>query len=344
MNPIDKMLEVTPRESLPTLDTLNAKSLSEKNFPPLEWLVENFITAGLILLVGSPKVGKSFLALQLAIHIASGKDVFNLKTQKSSVLYLSLEDSHRRLKGRLKMLNIDEYPDNLEFVTDLPDEMNPNQLVPMLEQYLDEQSASGVVGCIFIDTLQRARRDAGNDSYAADTEFMAPFQKLAMQRDVSIVMLHHTRKSEDSDPFLMISGSQGLMGVADTSMVIMSSRGTPDRIIHITGRDIQEQQLAFSFVNGVWDLLGEAGEIQLSNERKKILAALRMSTSEMTPKQLSNITGVPYYSLKNMLPKMVKDVYVEKPAKGKYRKRSNLLNINTGGNVVSGSAKNEGVQ
>ncbi len=58
-----------------------------------------------MLLAGPPKIGKSWLALNIAISVATGTKAFgHFETVKGMVLYLAYEDSERRLNQRLNMI------------------------------------------------------------------------------------------------------------------------------------------------------------------------------------------------------------------------------------------------
>lgn len=55
------------------------------------------------MLAGRPKLGKSWLALQLAQASACGGKVFEQSVEPGPVLYIALEDSERRLQQRLQL-------------------------------------------------------------------------------------------------------------------------------------------------------------------------------------------------------------------------------------------------
>ena len=46
-------------------------------------------------------MGKSFLMAQLAYHVSTGLPLWDYPVHKGTVLYLALEDDHRRLQERL---------------------------------------------------------------------------------------------------------------------------------------------------------------------------------------------------------------------------------------------------
>lgn len=54
-----------------------------------------------IFLVGAPKVGKSFLMAQIGYHVSTGLELWGYPVHQGAVLYLALEDDHRRLQDRL---------------------------------------------------------------------------------------------------------------------------------------------------------------------------------------------------------------------------------------------------
>lgn len=85
------------------LDELNTYTLQELYKQPIEpipWAVKDLLAPGLYFLGGSPKVGKSWLALQLCLAVCRGEPFLGFHTRKSEVLYLALEDGPRRLHSR----------------------------------------------------------------------------------------------------------------------------------------------------------------------------------------------------------------------------------------------------
>ncbi|OYX46991.1 MAG: hypothetical protein B7Y90_13905, partial [Alphaproteobacteria bacterium 32-64-14] len=110
----------TPRAS--TFETFTAASLAGKPIPPQEWLARDLIPAGQpVLLSGDGGLGKSLLALQLAVAVSSGGQWLGNFTAIGSVLYLSAEDETAELHRRLSRMT-----DNLDTLTNL-------HLAPMAE-------------------------------------------------------------------------------------------------------------------------------------------------------------------------------------------------------------------
>jgi hypothetical protein len=95
---------------------------------------------------------------------------------------------------------------------------------------------------------------------------------------------------------------------ADTIIVVKRARGEADATLHITGRDVLEQELALRFAPeaGTWELLGDAGEYALGQTRRKILEALH-EHGPLAPKQVSEVTDVDYENAKKTMQRMFRD-------------------------------------
>ncbi len=79
--------------------------------------------------------------------------------------------------------------------------------------------------------------------YANDYKEAGALKKIADKYGICILLIHHLRKQTASDPFDQISGSTGLMGVADTSWVMQRKRMSQTADILLTGRDMDDRTL-----------------------------------------------------------------------------------------------------
>ena len=213
---------------------------------PIEYCVDGLISQGLFVLAGAPKVGKSWLALDMCLSIAKGEKVLGKETLCGHAVYLSLEDSLIRLQNRLYELT-DEPSDNLNFAIMAESISNglPEQIEYCRKRFDD-------LKIVFIDTLQMVRNES-ESSYGSDYKELSVLKALADKLGIAIVLVHHTRKCSDSDPFNMISGSTGLSGCVDGSMVLIESkRGSRKAKLHCVGRDIENQEINVVFENSRW--------------------------------------------------------------------------------------------
>ncbi|MFI3255473.1 MAG: AAA family ATPase [Eubacteriales bacterium] len=286
------------------LITMDAQTLLSTPFQPLDFVVENFMSQGLHLLAGSPKIGKSWLALWLCLQITKGEPVWDFKTTKADVLYLCLEDSFLRIQNRLFDLT-SEAPPTLHFCT----------LCQTIESGLDLQLGNFLTEhpttkLVVIDTLQKIRGTANPNStlYASDYHEMALLKNLADRHKIAILLIHHLRKAKDSDPLNMISGSVGISGATDTNFVLMKDGRTEAtaRLV-CSGRDIEQLELFLEFLKDkkIWQLTSPV-ELQ-----KQLTPTAIFSLCDLM-KKLGNFTGNATELASNL--KAVENVEIE-PAK-----------------------------
>ena len=238
------------------LETMTAEQLQRAPYSPVPFLVDELIPEGLHILAGAPKIGKSWLALWLCLCVAQGQPLWNFAVTQGEVLYLSLEDSYRRIQSRLFDLT-DDAPQTLHFAI-MADTLK-HGLEQQIEQFLTEHPTTKLV---VIDTLQRVR-GTGSDSnlYANDYQDIGLLKKLADNQHIAILLIHHLRKLHDDDPMNMISGSTGLSGAADSTFVLQkSSRLANIASLHCTGRDIADRTLKLEFgeEDHIWKLLEDS--------------------------------------------------------------------------------------
>ena len=258
-----------PAEVPPTLSTISAAALQGKDIPPIRWIVENLIPAGLNILASPPKYGKSWAVLDLGLAVTAGGRFLGYQTNPCEVLYLALEDSERRLKSRMmKLLAGKNAPAGFHFATAAHD--MDNGLFDELEGFLKAHPKTGLV---IIDTLQRVRGTVhGKEgAYAADYREVGGLKAFADRHGIAVLLVHHLRKmADDSDPFNRISGTSGLMGAADTALVLTKEkRGDENATLSIVGRDVESSDTVLRFNKDTcrWENLGDADWIAQQQAR-----------------------------------------------------------------------------
>ena len=132
----------------------SAEEIMNTDLPPQRHLVQGILSEGCNLIAGKPKMGKSWLALQIAIAVSLGTPLFNkVKVRKKGVLYLALEDNYRRIKKRLtRTLQESDGPANLHFITECP-RISYGGLYHVKDFLLSHPDT----GLVIIDTLARFR-------------------------------------------------------------------------------------------------------------------------------------------------------------------------------------------
>ena len=286
----------------PRLDSYTAHELQRMELPPLRWVIDGLIVVGLWILAGPPKVGKSYLVMDLLLALSTGGLALGkIRVDETTVCYLALEDNARRLRFRLSHLALDEsgWPHTVHFINSAP--RLDAGLLPALEAWLDEHPGCRI---IVIDTLARVRgkRNREDDSYTADSSVMEGLQEIAMRRDLAVMILHHVRKAPGIDIFETVSGTYGLTGPADGLMILQRTRGEADATLHITGRDVEERELALSFDGraGSWKLMGDAQHYAQSTARRTLVETVTAKPG-LTPKEIAELAGVKRDSCRHLL-------------------------------------------
>jgi len=249
-----------------------AKELLTSDFHETKWIVKDLIGGGLSLLCGAPKIGKSWLILNLAIAAAAGgKFLGTLDAEKTETLYLALEDTDRRIHNRLKTLNAAHY-ENLKITTQWKDGYTG------LENYL---LANKGIGLVIIDTLAKFANIKDMNEYAGTTEAMARIKKIADAENIAIIVTHHAKKTSGNNQTIdwteLALGSTGLTGAADSTILIQRERNTNTAKIYATGRDAADfqKEIVFSLDKdaaltgwSVKDKTSEQGEAKRTGENE----------------------------------------------------------------------------
>lgn len=296
-----------------SITTITANSLQSKDFPPLRYAVNGYLAEGVTLLAGKPKIGKSWMALDFGMAVATGRAALgSVKCRQGRVLYCALEDNHRRLQRRMRQLygTVDHWPTDLHFATQV--KRLDAGLVDDLRVWIKANRAK----LIIIDTFAGVRPRGGREGYDADYAALSPLQTMAGQLGVSILVIHHLRKMLGDDPFDMISGTTGLTGAVDAAFVL--SRGKQGVTLYGRGREIEEMEQAVEFVDGRWKLLGDAAVVRRSEERNAILDILENAEEPIGPKEIADALGKPENNIKQLLFKMQKDGEIRKEGRGQY--------------------------
>lgn len=299
-----------------TFTTVDAETLLGMEFAPIKYVIPGYVAEGLTLLGGRPKLGKSWLALDFGIAVASGGKSLGAECEQGDALYLALEDNQRRLQDRLRIvLPRFKRPDmsRLALLTEAP--KIGAGLIEMLDQWRQSVPDPRL---IIVDTLAIVRPPKGKnqDSYAADYEALSPLQRFASEHRLAIVVVTHVRKAEAEDPLEMISGTNGLTGAADSIMVL--NRTTDGPKLYARGRDVEEVEKSLKFDGGRWSVLGDVDDVKRSGERKQIMDTLAAATGPMKPADIADATGMKPPNVSYLLRQMVKAGEAVKDGYGTY--------------------------
>lgn len=265
----------------------SASEILDMHFPSVPSIIEGLLPVGLTILGGAPKVGKSWMALQIALCMATGQPFLDRPVQSGAVLYLALEDSRQRLQRR--MLE-QEWPSTqsvgfipMDQLGERMDYLNRGG-ISTLKEYLQ----SGNYRVLFIDTVSRSIQGDKNEE-ALMTPAFALLQTLAHEHNLAIVMIDHMRKGRDDlkDPIDDILGSVAKGATADSIWGLYRKSGQAGATLVVTGRDIAEDSLSIRFeaARGVWQLQGSSQTV--SPNEATILAYLAGQNTRCSATEIS---------------------------------------------------------
>jgi hypothetical protein len=256
------------------------------DFPPPRFVVPDLLPAGLTILAGRPKLGKSWLALQVAAAVGASANVLDQRADAGSVLYLALEDTPGRLKERALKQGIPAAA-AITFHTEWAP-LSQEGLVDLL------LAASAGHRLIVIDTLSRSIGRADPMDAVDMTLLLGSLHRLAARHDLALLLVDHHRKPAPGvgDAIDDIFGSTAKAGIVDAAWGLYKQRGEQSAVLKVTGRDLSERELALTWTpeRCMWQVQGEAQEVERTARQQEVLDALTL-LGRATLREVAECTG-----------------------------------------------------
>lgn len=254
--------------------TVSAADLLAREYPDIPPLIPDLLTTGLTILGGRPKLGKSFLALQMACAVGTGGKVLNREARLGRVLYIALEDSERSIRKRMQAQRwpADALVDFLfadTFRREIGDlaQGGTRRLARMME--------AGCYALTVVDTLSRSVSGDQND-VASMTAALGPVQEVATKLDAAIALVDHHNKMATDDPIRDILGSTGKAAVLDTALGLYRKTGEKTAKLSTESRLMEGQTLEIRFdgLTCSWQFDKVAGDIKMTDNRTYLYQTL----------------------------------------------------------------------
>lgn len=212
------------------------------------FIVDGMIYPGIHILSGDPKIGKSWMVLDMCLAVAKGEKFLGRETEQGQVVYMALEDTFVSLQSRLYELT-DEPSENLNFT------LIANLIGNGLEDDLREcKKIFPNLKMVVIDTLQKIRSTM-DAKYGADYHELSVLKGLADSLEIAVILVHHNRKAHDSNPNNLILGTNGIAGCAD-GLLVLTHNGENAKL-HISGRGASALELNLKREKSKWILLDD---------------------------------------------------------------------------------------
>ena len=268
--------------------SISAWALQQQQFPPMKHVIPGLLTEGVTLLAGKPKKGKTWMALDIAISVASPRICLgDFVPVQGDVLYIALEDNSRRLQRRLKHILVHDdavWPDRLTFAFTWR-RLNEGGLDDLVE-WLGEHPGARL---IVVDTFAAVRAVSKDYGYNEDYSALAGLQRFAGERGIAVLVVHHLRKAGADDFGDEISGTLGLTAAVDGYLVLRGDDSGAE--LCLRSRDIEEQKFGASFNKETcrWTL-DRSSEHDRSKHR--ILNVLREADEPLSPAEIVRLSGL----------------------------------------------------
>lgn len=207
-----------------------------------DWIVYSTIPrAGLAVLFGESGSGKSFLALDIGIAVACGRDWRGLQVNQSSVAYIVAEGIggfSKRLSAYAQQHAVDLADVPLHILGDTPNFMKGDDMSAVIEGV---KAIPTTPGLIIVDTWAQvtpgANENAGEDMGKA----LAQCKRLHAATGALVLLVHHSGKDASKGA----RGWSGLNAASDCTIEVL--RSDNDRVATITKMKDGEDGAEFGF-------------------------------------------------------------------------------------------------
>lgn len=310
---IDDLLQQarTTAQGMPVI--VNGKDLMAMAFPEPAWLVENLIPAGMTILAGPPKKGKSWFALELAFAVCGGGVFLGRKVQTGKVLFCALEDSPRRFKDRLQKQGWTAAAlENLDVIFG----RDFQRLFGGQNGLATFTAVAGGYPLVVVDTISRAFHIRDWNDAAQVTAVLSPLQEATSESGVNLLCLDHHKKRNgfDPNPIEDILGSVSKSGVADTILGLYKESGKPGAKLAVVGRDVEEctLDLHFDAFAGCW--VETSARDLLTDLQKETIEVIKKFNGGATLIEIVNATGRDKSTLNRELKFLMERGFIRKVA------------------------------
>ena len=250
---------------------ITSAELQKMEIPPTEFIIENILTPGLILLGAPPKTCKSYMCLQMCLAICQGEDFLGFHTKQHGCWYLDLESNLDRPKKRTEQILDSESTIQNLYITVESEPMGKGFEEDLRKTIEERPDIKVIVVDVFKKIRPGARR--GVDPYDRDYEDYGAIKALADEYHLAIILVTHTTKMKHpDDPFNELIGSAGTLGSVDVAMVIKKeSRDAETAKLYVSGKDVEDQcyEIRFDGKRHIWEKLGTSQEVEAQRLREE---------------------------------------------------------------------------
>jgi hypothetical protein len=227
-----------------------------------DWVVPGLLPTGVSLLAGPAQVDKALLANQLGLSVAMGLPFLErFRVRQGRVLYLALAEDFQQVRGRAVRLLQHGQGSLANFIVALKWSALRSHGLADLEDTIPQLDG---LRLIIIDPLEFLLPTPQNTTYRTrqlvlptrEPSFFLPLRELAAHYRLAILLLHHLPEdwpANRSDPLAGPSPT-GLTPASACNLLLTSTAGAGNSMLHIAGSQVQERRLllAYDGARGQW--------------------------------------------------------------------------------------------
>jgi len=261
------------------------KEIIETDFPTRMWIVPDLLPQGFFAIGGKAKLGKSFLAFNMAIAKSTGGLFLARKLVQGRVLYLAYEDTARRFKRRIQ-------PTIAKSIrtTNLEIEESWKPLNEGGTELLVKRLKSKHYSLCIVDPYNRAMRLKDTRDQTQTIKALEPLHELTRGNSFSFgfVLHHHKTRDGSGDPVEDIHGSIAIGSVVDNVWGFYRDRGHQNAHIKIAAKDteVSEIEVIFDRSTLTWKLK-EDFKVQPDSNQAKILEFMQSNAEDNWTREIA---------------------------------------------------------
>lgn len=241
--------------------------LLDAEISPVQWLVQDLIPmASCVLLAAEPKLGKTWVALDLALALAYGLPLygrFSVPRPMRTLLVLN-EDGRGNVAQRFRSLMrgrgivpTPQNTDRVRIVSRRAFSLEHSQYLVELERYVVQERMDLVVLDPFTEMF------TGDERHERDVkDALQPLKRLRDNTGASVFLTHHQRKpgenANSGRRAMAIRGSSYFVGWYDVGLGFASGSPNEPVKVHAEAREVELPVSEFSLIRmsdperGVW--------------------------------------------------------------------------------------------
>lgn len=228
------------------VEVLTIGEIMEKEYPPISWIIPGLVPEGFVVLAASPKIGKSWFALQLCFALAcGGRFMRQYQATLGQALYMDLEQPPRRTQARIRTM-AGAPTSGVWFTHQWPKYQQGG--FAKLDEWLGQHPDCRLVVVDVLAKLVGAKpTNQGGNAYDQEYTIYSELKSITDKHQITTVAIHHDNKTLADDKFDRISGSRALLAVADAALVLTRRRGDLSGELFAAGREVEDQMIALEF-------------------------------------------------------------------------------------------------